>query len=228
MLTITPGSMAALRTRALPGFAEEVRAALADAYPHVLPCFPEPVQRQIVGHMLARARRWDLTHRDALYAYCATMVTVAPDFDTHPEIARTLEARRPVLTHEFAELVASLPEPIARAARRRGSTMPLFTAPESDGEPLERRLAAAIALALGDRPAAQRAPAAAAEAIALARELRLDAPDAALVMAAAVAFWGPGVLRLPWFAELRAEGWGAAEQLALVRLRLSLDFGRFI
>lgn len=228
MLTIAPGTMEALRAAALPAFTEEVRDALADAYPHVLPCFPEPVQRAIVGHMLARARRWQLNHRDSLYSYCATMITVAPNFDTQPDIARAMQARGGTLTYEFAELAATLPEPLAKAARARLSTMPLFTAPELDDAPIETRVAEAIRLALGDRPAAQHPHEAAAAALQQARDLRLDAVDAPLVTAAALAFWGPGFARQPWFAELRGEGWSAAEQVELIRVRLALEQGRYI
>lgn len=229
MLSISPQTSGALRRYAWPAFCERLRERLADDYPHFLPCFPLGVQQQIVGNMLERALAWQLTLQSSLHAFCELMIRLAPNFDRVPGIADNMRRLGPQLDRKLDELASSVPASLVEEARAGASTLPLFTPAALDQAPPAERTAAAIRLALGDRPEAAGATTAAAEAVALAEALGLAArADAPLVLTACRSFWGAGFLDLPWAAALRRERWTAAEQVELLRLRLAMQFGRFL
>lgn len=228
MLTISPETVSALRAAHFPAFAERMRETLLATYPHFLPCFPLDAQRAIVTNMLDRARGWGLTRQDALFAFCRAMIEIAPNFDRVPQIEQAIAGLGDG-REQFADLAASLPPPLRALARARASNLPLFLHPSQDARADAERLAAALALALVGRPEVARPASTAAEAIAQAQALGLSGEsDGALVVAACRAFWGPEFARLPWAAVLPREGWSPAEILELLRLRLAMQFRRFV
>lgn len=229
MLTFSPGAMEALKGGARPAFLDRVRRRLVATYPHFLPCFPEGVQARITGHMLERAARWELELQASLWTWCSLMVSVAPNFDEEPTIRARLEQDRDELDHALAGLAKTMPPHVVRAARRMGSRLPLFAPARLHAAPPTERLAAAIATALHDRPAARAPAQAAADAGAEAARLGLDAvADGPLVVAACQSFWGPGFASLPWAATLWREPWSAAERVELLRVRLAAEHRRFV
>lgn len=229
MLVILPRSQEALRSAAMPGFRERMRRVLADAHPHFLPCFPHSVQQVIVGNMLDRAAMWRLGRQDSLHAYCTAMIAVAPNFDESPPIAARLREHGEQLDSVLADLIEGMPETIRRGAAKSGSNLPLFIpAALRDRSEMERTVTA-IPVALYDRPEAARAASAAGEAVPYVDALGLTSlPDALLVVAACRSFWGPRFQQLPWAARMQAEVWSPPARLALLRLRLAIEFGRFI
>jgi hypothetical protein len=52
--------------------------------------------------------------------------------------------------------------------------------------------------------------------------------DAPLVVAACRSFWGPSFAQAPWAAVLPREGWTADEIVEFLRLRIAMEFGRFV
>jgi hypothetical protein len=53
-------------------------------------------------------------------------------------------------------------------------------------------------------------------------------PDAPLVVAACISFWGNRFTELPWARELIEERWAPPSFVEALRLRLGLEHGRYI
>jgi hypothetical protein len=127
------------------------------------------------------------------------------------------------------ELLAVIPAAVRRQVSQQSSNLPFFISPRLRYASVAERTAAAIPVALGDRSEATQPERAAATALGESTSLGLGGLlDGPLVVAACLSFWGAGLKRLPWLTELRAERRPPPEMLALLRVRLALEFGRFI
>lgn len=229
MLKISEQTRVALRQAAMPGFAECVREQLADAHPHLLPCFPTPIQRLIVRNMLDRAMLWELSRGDALYAFCSAMISIAPNFDEFPAIAQQMSDHRESLDDLIAKIVGGMPQSVNKKAVEASSVLPLFTPVKMRGGGLLELCTHAVPIALHDRPEANQPADAIRDATEHTARLGLSKlTDAPLVVAACRSFWGNNFDQLVWAAEVWQEDWSAAARLALLRLRLALEFGRYL
>lgn len=225
MLVISPNAFSALEASARPAFAEQVRVALAEKYPHFLPRFPDALQSRIVGNMLGRASLWGLNLQSALMAWCEFMIAVAANFDEEPEIRALLDQERPRLNLSIASLPDRVSEQAWARADAAGSVLPFFVPPAMMAESRAVRSAEAIRIVLADRPEAGLADRAVAAAEPVAADLGIAMfEDALLVTAACTAFYGS---QAGWLDALRAEGWRGRALMEAMRLRLALDFGRY-
>lgn len=230
MLAISQNSLTTLEATQRPLFARRVRAALAMRYQHFLPRFPEAVQLAVVGNMLGRASRWQISGQQGLLAFCEFMIAVAPSFDEQPEIKAALEQQQGARD----QLLTALPSKVSAQswadAEQRAANLPFFVPPRLIGQPETEQTEAALGLVLHDRPEA----AAAAEAVAAASEtaarLELgDTADALMVLAACRSFYGDGFERdAPWAAEVFGRPMPPRAVVNALRLRLALDFARFV
>jgi hypothetical protein len=229
LLTISPSALEALRAHARPGFVARAHESLSETYPHFLPRFPETVGHAIVANMLGRASAWGLTNQQSLILWCDWMIVIAPNFDEEPELNYALaHSPEPLDTSILKLTYAADPGAWERAERRR-SSLPLFMPPSARALSLPDQIVASIPLALHDRPEAADPIGAVINSTAVAQRLGLqDMPDAPLVVAACVSFWGNRFVELPWMRELIADRWAPPSFIEALRLRLSLEHGRYI
>jgi hypothetical protein len=231
MLAISELTLKTLEASARPLFARRVQTALAEKYSHFLPRFPEGIQTIIVGNMLGRASRWGINGQRALLAFCELMISVAANFDEQPEIRAELEQARGGRDATLLELPDRISGEAWTDAENNAATLPFYIRPAMADLPELERTAAAIPLVLHDRPEAAAAAAAAQAAAALAARLQLQgAPDCQLVLAACSSFYGAGFDegRTPWNAEIFGAGLPQRAIVNALRLRLALDFARFV
>lgn len=231
MLAISDTTLQTLEVSARPLFARRVQAALADKYPHFLPRFPDPVQASIVANMLGRASRWSIAGQRALLAFCELMIAVAGNFDEEAEIRALLEAEQGNRDWVLLQLPGLVGEAGWAAARDRASTVPFYIRPAVIGQPAAEQVAAALGVVLYDRPEAAAAPAAvqAAEVLAGRFGFAGDA-DTLLVVAACRSFYGDvfDERRLAWAPDVFGAGLSQRAIANALRLRLALDFARFV
>ena len=231
MLSISEATLRTLETSARPLFARRVQAALAEKYLHFLPRFPEVVQTAIVGNMLGRASRWGIYGQRALLAFCELMIAVAANFDEQPDIRAVREGQDGARDQVLTVLPGLVSEAAWAEAERNAATLPFYVRPSMIEAGEAERTAAAIPLVLHDRPEAASASAAVAAAQALARRLGLaDVPDALLVLSACRALYGEGFdeSRLAWTDGVFGAGLPPRAVVNALRLRLALDFARFV
>lgn len=231
MLSISETTLRTLEASARPLFARRVQAALAQKYPHFLPRFPEAVQIAFVGNMLGRASRWNIPGQRALLAFCELMIAVAANFDEQPEINAALQQQEGARDH----VVMALPDRVSKGgwaeAERNASTLPFYIGPRMIGQAETEQTAAALPLVLHDRAEAASAPAAVQAAETSAARFGLQGtPDALLVLAAGRSFYGDALDQggLAWVPEVFGAGLPAGAVVNALRLRLALDFGRFV
>jgi hypothetical protein len=231
MLAISESTLRTFETTARPLFARRAQDALAQKYPHFLPRFPEPVQAAIVANMLGRASLWSIHGQRGLLAFCELMIAVAGNFDEQPEIHAALEAG----PEGRDRAIVALPMLVAKAAWAEASanqsTLPFYIRPSIVGQPAPDQLAAALPVVLHDRPEAATPAAAvqAAEASSTRLGLGGDA-DSLIVVAACRSFYGDAFdqKRLAWAPALLGSSLPARARINALRLRLALDFARFV
>ncbi len=229
MLVISPQATAALDDYARPAFAVRVRKALAEKYPHFLPRFPENLQDAITGNMLNRGSLWGLRLQTGLLAYCELMISIAANFDEEPEIHGVLQDAPDPKDYTVTALPQKVSKPAWTRAERRASNLPFYIPPSLVGAANPDQTVAALPIALFNQPDAQNARAAVAAALGQAGELNMKhLPDAGLVIAACRSFFGPGFAAMAWMAEAQQERMPPDVMLETMRLRLALDFGRFV
>lgn len=229
MLTISPSALEALRVHARPGFTARAHESLAETYPHFLPRFPQAIGLAIVANMLGRASVWGLTSQRAMILWCDWMIVIAPNFDEEPELNYALAHSPEPLDDSILKLTYAADPGAWERAERRRSSLPLFTPPSARALPLPDQIVAAIPLALHDRPEAADPVGTVVNGMAVAERLGLqDMPDAPLVVAACISFWGSRFAELPWARELIEERWAPPSFVEALRLRLALDHGRFV
>ena len=231
MLAISETTLRTLEVTARPLFAQRVQLALAEKYQHFLPRFPDHVQAAIVANMLGRAARWSIHGQQALVAFCELMIAVAADFDEQPEVRALLDAEK----GGRDRVVLDLPEKVSEAAwaeaASNATTVPFYIRPALIGQAPAEQAAAAIALALHDRQEVASASAAVQQAESAAARLGLGGDaDTLLVIAACRSFYGEAFdeRRLAWAPEIFNSGLSAKAMLNALRLRLALDFARFV
>jgi hypothetical protein len=231
MLAISETTLRTFETTARPLFARRAQAALAEKYPHFLPRFPEPVQASIVANMLGRASLWSINGQRGLLAFCELMIAVAANFDEQPEIRAALEAGQEGRDRAIHALPMQVPDAAWADASANASTLPFYIRPAMIGQPPADQVAAALPIVLHDRAEAASPAAAvqAAEAACVRLGLGGDA-DSVLVVAACRAFYGDAVdqKRLAWAPALLGGGLPARAKVNALRLRLALDFARFV
>jgi hypothetical protein len=231
MLSISDATLRTLEVLARPLFARRVQAALAEKYLHFLPRFPEAAQAAIVGNMLGRASRWGIYGQRSLLAFCELMIAVAANFDEQSEIRAVLQGQDGARD----QVVTALPDLVSEVgwaeAGRNATTLPFYIRPAMIEAVEAERTVAAIPLVLYDRPEAASASAAVEAASALAGKVGLaDVPDALLVLAACRSFYREAFdeSRLPWQAGVFGAGLPPHAVVNALRLRLALDFARFV
>jgi hypothetical protein len=231
MLAISETTLSSLEATARPLFARRVREALAERYPHFLPRFPEPVQALIVGNMLGRAARWSIHGQRALLAFCELMISIAANFDEHPEIRGVLEKEQGGRDRALLALPRQVSAAAWADARSNAVTVPFYLRPSTLAQPPAEQAAAAVALALYDRPEAHDATNAVQGAANAAAGLNLPVDaDGLLVVTACRTFYGEAFdeRRLSWAPMIFGSGLDPRTVLHALRLRLALDFARFV
>jgi hypothetical protein len=231
MLAISETTLRTLETTARPLFGRRLQLALAEKYQHFLPRFPDRVQAAIVGNMLGRAARWSIHGQQALLAFCELMIAVAADFDEQPQVRALLDAEKGGRDRVVLDLPGRVGEEAWAEAAGNATTVPFYIGPALIGQAPAEQAAAAIALALHDRPEAANASAAVQSAAGAAAGLGLGADaDSLLVVAACRSFYGEAFdeRRLAWAPEIFSSGLPAKAILNALRLRLALDFARFV
>jgi hypothetical protein len=231
MLAISEQTMQTLEASARPLFARRVQAALADKYPHFLPRFPDTVQATIVGNMLGRASRWSIHGQQALLAFSELMIAVAGNFDEQAEIHAVLEATKGARDRTVIELPGLVRDEVWAKASSNAATLPFYIRPALTGKAAAEQVAAALPVVLHDRPEAADAAAAVQGAQPVAGRLGLaDDADSLLVIAACRSFYGEDFdeRRLAWAPDLFGAGLTPRAVVNALRLRLALDFARFV
>jgi hypothetical protein len=231
MLAISETTLRTMEVTARPLFARRVQLALAEKYQHFLPRFPDHVQVAIVGNMLGRAANWSIHSQQGLLAFCELMIAVAADFDEQPEIRGLLDAEKGGRDRVVLDLPGRVSEAAWAAAASNATTVPFYIRPALIGQAPAEQAAAAIALALHDRPEAAGASAAVQSAESVAAKLGLGGDaDSLLVIAASRSFYGEAFdeRRLAWAPDVFNSGLPAKAILNALRLRLALDFARFV
>jgi hypothetical protein len=231
MLAISETTLRTLEVTARPLFARRVQLALADKYQHFLPRFPDHVQAAIVANMLGRAARWSINGQQALLAFCELMIAVAADFDEQPGIRALLDAEKGGRDQVVLDLPGKAGEDAWAEAAGNATTVPFYIRPGLIGQAAQEQATAAVVLALYDRPEAATASTAVQSAESAAAKLGLGADaDSLLVVAACRSFYGEAFAdrRLAWAPEIFGSGLPAKAILNALRLKLALDFARFV
>ena len=129
----------------------------------------------------------------------------------------------------------ALPDKVSREgwaeAERNAATLPFYIGPRMIGQPEAEQTAAAIPIVLHDRPEAAPAPAAVQGAETLAARFQLQGTrDSLLVLAACRSFYGDAFDQggLAWTPEVFGAGLSPSAVVNALRLRLALDFARFV
>lgn len=232
MIAIRAAQMASLEDHALSNFVDELRPALAKRYPHCLPCFPLPVQEQIVRNMVGRAGIWGITWQSALVAFAEMMLAVAPNFDEQPEV-------RTALTLDWLDPNRAMLSIDRRVSKKGWKTaesftqnLPLFVSADWIGSPLLDQTAAALPIVVGDMIGGANPRELAALALSIATRLRISSvPDAGFTVAAWRLFYGAAFRdrrEFPWLADIFNRSRSPNEIVAMLKLRISLDHQRYL
>ena len=231
MLAISETTLRTFETTARPLFARRAQAALAAKYPHFLPRFPDAVQAAIVANMLGRASLWSIHGQRGLLAFCELMIAVAGNFDEQPAIHAALESGPEGRDRAVVALPTLVPEEAWADASANATTLPFYIRPAVIGQAAPDQVAAALPVVLHDRPEAASPAAAVQAAEASCGRLGLvgDA-DSLLVVAACHAFYGDAFdqKRLAWAPALFGGSLPPRAKINALRLRLALDFARFV
>ncbi|WP_133510437.1 hypothetical protein [Candidatus Thiosymbion oneisti] len=184
----------------------------------------------IVGHMIARGRKWGATWKNSLALFADLLQTVAPNFDHNHFIREALERGADTADNRILSLVDRAPHIAWRKAEAARIELFLYTAPDMDPLPLIERTAAALPLVLWDQATPEDARPKAEAAFNLAGSLGFaELQDGPLVLAVARALYGPELTveaRHPWIADVLDPRCSPDMRLELLRLRIALDFGR--
>lgn len=232
MLSIRAEHMTALDDHARRRFVGELRVALATKYPHCLPSFPVPVQEQIVRNMLGRAARWGITWKSALVAFAETMLAVAPNFDEHAEVRAMMRSTQAVPNRAMLSIDQRLSKTAWLEIESNAQNLPLFVPSKWIEASLVDQIAVAIPILLGDVLSEADPHGLAVSAVAMADSLGLDRiADAGLILTARRLLYADQLrerTNFPWTADVFDKPRAPQEMISLLRLRISLDFQRFV
>lgn len=211
---------------ARPGFARAVEEHLTEKYPHFLPRFPDAVRAKIVQNMLGRASLWGMSKQRPFNAYCEYMIAIAPNFDEEQEIRARLKADPSQIDDTVANLPSLVSDDAWVRAERNASAVPFFVEPRMLREPLEHQISQALMLIAADVLSPRDSGAALAWGRQAVSAYQLSGiQDAPLVLAFCFALYGP---EPRWLTDSVGEGWSGRALLELARLRIALDFGRYV
>jgi hypothetical protein len=230
MLIIPREQIAAFNANAAEAFITRLEAALGVRYPHVLGRFPPSIQHRIVTNMVQRAQRWGITWQSSLAIFAELMLAVAANFDEQEAIRQELRLQRPCPNRAMKAIFTRVPPTAWNAAAATASALPLYVPGSLVEKPLVERTATALTLVLWDRLREDSARRLADEASAVAADLHLDeVEDAALVIGVWMNLYGPGYWDSSihkWLRTIFYSKHGARTQIAMIRLRIAIDYGR--
>ena len=230
MLAISELTLKTLEASARPLFARRVQIALAEKYLHFLPRFPDGIQTLIVGNMLGRASRWGINGQRALLAFCELMISVAANFDEQPEIRAELEQARggrDATLLELPDRVSGEAGPMPSATRRpclSTSDREWLNNPNSTGRRRQFPSCSMTGRKRHPRPPPRKRPRHSPHGFSF-RASRI-ASSCWLPAAPVRADFDEG--RTPWNAEIFGAGLPQRAIVNALRLRLALDFARFL
>jgi hypothetical protein len=232
MLTLRDGQMRALEEVALVPFARQLRPELAARYPHFLPRFPEPIQEAIIDNMLGRARLWGLRNRDSLQTFCQLMIAIGANFDQHPDINWELKRAFPTPDLAVMNLPGRISDTAWKDAEVNATDLPFFIPAHLVSAPLHERTSAALPVALYDFVSVQTAHYAVQQAMQVASQFGLSGEeDSALIAAAWRGFYGSNFQDRSahrWLNDVICPGRGSRQILRGLKLKIAIDYGRFI
>lgn len=231
-MIIRDGHIRRLETEHAAGFAEHVRVSLAEAYPHVLPCFPVESQATIVDNLLERGRyKWNLSDERALLGYAELMLSIAPNFDEQFEIDLVLSNAGLDCDHALLHLHEAVPQRSWIEAEENSQDLPLFVPPRQSLSGQEQTTAA-LQVIFREIPSLTEASKLAAFGHQTAERFGWqDIADAALTVASWRALYGDEFMdpaANPWSADLFIPGSAPRTAVEMVKFRIALDHERFV
>lgn len=230
MMVIRREQIAAFNTNATEAFITKLEAALSMRYSHVLGRFPPSIRHRIVTNMVQRAQRWGITWQSSLAIFTELMLAIAANFDEQEAIKQELRRQRPSPDRAVKTIFTRVPITAWNAAVATASALPLYVPSSLAEAPLVERTAAALTLVLWDHLREDSARRLADEAGAVASDLRLgEVEDAALVVGVWMTLYGPSYWDSSthkWLRTILYSKHSARTQIAMIRLRIALDYGR--
>lgn len=224
MLTLSSDQFATFDNQAEQGFRQQLLAYVLQECPGYAEVSPITLNR-LIGHGLARARRYGFTFQSTLGQFIGLMASIAPDFDGHPAIHALLVNPAIPVEERIARLAERLPAGVWQQAAERGSNIGWFLTEDGFGLGRAGRIARAVTQVLPDA-----APFAGIEkAIADADARGWHGEDQQFVYTVCAAHYGLGfAAEQPWAQELFAGDLNPPLQAALLRVRIALDAGVWV
>jgi hypothetical protein len=215
-------------------FLEAIHAHLTERHPDFLPRFPEPVQHQIVTHMVARARSTGVRWQSAIAILCDLMESIAPNLLASPHVLSQITPRpdgietlgSDIADRRVCALHRIMPRGSWAALEQNRDDLSLYTPPEYDAAALPHRLAYALNLVLWDHIDQNNVSSWVEWGMSRAVRDGLNVrEDAALATCAWGILYGQNSTQ-PWEDTICDPVWPARIRLQLLRARIMIDFGR--
>lgn len=230
MFTLRPEQFQVFQEHAEHKFAQKLQHVLAEAYPHVLPCFPDEIQNKIVMNMINRAKSWGITWESSLTIFAELMIVIAPNFDEQTEIRDTLKSDRIQINQTMKMITDIIPEVTWHKAKANADELPLFLSANYLNTSLMNQTISAIPLVLWDKIANINAYQYAINAFQYATQLGLNGlNDAPLTLVVWQCLYGskfqnPKVYS--WVNNIINNKRHPREILEIIKFRIALDHGR--
>jgi len=230
MLKIRPEQFEVFQEQAERKFIQQLQLSLAEKYPHLLPCFPDAIQNEIVINMINRAKSWGITWQSSLVIFAELMIAIAPNFDEQTEIRDALKSDTKQINQIMKTITDHVPETVWAKAEASADDLPLFLNTEYLNASLIDQTISAIPLVLWDKMTDINAQQYAKSAYQYANQLGLkglnDAPLTLVVWRGLYGseFKNPKVY--PWVNDIMYNKGQPREILSMIKFRIALDHRR--
>jgi len=230
MLKLRPEQFEVFQEQAERKFVQQLQHSLAEKYPHLLPCFPDAIQNQIVINMINRAKSWGISWQSSLVIFAELMIAIAPNFDEQTEIRDALKSDTKQINQIMKTITDHVPETVWAKAEASADDLPLFLNADYLNASLIDQTISAIPLVLWDKMTDIDAQQYAKNAYQYANQLGLNGlNDAPLTLAVWRGLYGsefknPKVY--PWVNDIMYNKGQPREILSMIKFRISLDHGR--
>jgi hypothetical protein len=232
MPIIRPVQFQTFQEEAEKNFSTELRIALTERYPHVLPRFPENIQEVIISNMLGRAKKWGITWQSSLSIFAELMLAIAPNFDEGYHFKRALQLEWLGVDRIVKTLDERVPDEAWELAEANSEDLPLYISPDMIDTDMIEQTAAAIPVVLWDYSDLINPLSIAEEFYDISKSYNLlSIKDSVITLIACRMSYGRKFLNpetYPWLRDVFNNNRVPREMVAMLKYRIALDFGRFV
>ncbi|HMU64787.1 MAG TPA: hypothetical protein PKD35_08900 [Nitrosomonas sp.] len=231
MLTIRSQQMEALESYQQLQFRKMLCEHIQQEYP-VYGKVSSSTLMKLIGFGLTRARNYGFSLQSSLGQFIYLMAAIAPNFDLHPAINAFLVNNKIPADNRLEVSLENLPDGVWDEAIQQSSHIGWFLIDNMSSQPPIVRIVSALNLALRTDKTTDnevRSITSVDNAIATALSHGWKSEDAQFVFAAAWVMYGDnfstsGATKYPWIKNVFDSKSAIKIQVALLRIRMALDF----